>query len=432
MDVESRAAAASQVTRMIRKLFLISLLANLGLIAAVAYRWSHRPAVISVTPEENTAVAETSALATKSPGVTVSYVTNETRAEFSWALIETPDYKKYIASLRAVGCPEETIRDIIIADVNKNYARRGMALQREQRAKQKYWENDQNNHSGNPNSPWRQMQVWEKEKRALLKELLGPDILDEMEKNQMAMYGNWGGYYAAGKEWGFLPANKRDQARDLTEKFQQLQQEIYYKSKGDYGDETQAQLRALQKQKTAEMASILSPQEFEDYDLRQSQTAQNMRWQFKYFKASEEEYRKIFKLQKTFDEQYAGYNPDPDDREAQKKLQEASTALREGQKAALGDRGAAYARSQDYEYQELARLAGNAGLAPEAADKVYDIKQAVQDEQTKLNSSKELTPEQRSAALKQIKSDAEKAVTQILGEKNYSKYRNRGAYWLNE
>src|SRR5262245_55092968 len=33
--------------------------------------------------------------------------------EFHWSQIESPDYREYISNLRAIGCPEATIRDII-------------------------------------------------------------------------------------------------------------------------------------------------------------------------------------------------------------------------------------------------------------------------------------------------------------------------------
>src|SRR5687767_3763335 len=36
-----------------------------------------------------------------------------------WCMVESEDYVSYIANLRAIGCTEETIRDLIIADVNK-------------------------------------------------------------------------------------------------------------------------------------------------------------------------------------------------------------------------------------------------------------------------------------------------------------------------
>jgi len=38
------------------------------------------------------------------------------RQFFSWQQLESPDYQTYVANLRDIGCPEQTIRDIIIAD----------------------------------------------------------------------------------------------------------------------------------------------------------------------------------------------------------------------------------------------------------------------------------------------------------------------------
>lgn len=47
---------------------------------------------------------------------------------FHWHQIESPDYRQYIANLRGIGCPEETIRDIVVSDVGKLYAPRLAAL----------------------------------------------------------------------------------------------------------------------------------------------------------------------------------------------------------------------------------------------------------------------------------------------------------------
>src|SRR5262245_56336349 len=50
--------------------------------------------------------------------------TGSTAPQFHWTEVESADYKEYISRLRAVQCPEETIRDIIVADINKLYAPR--------------------------------------------------------------------------------------------------------------------------------------------------------------------------------------------------------------------------------------------------------------------------------------------------------------------
>src|SRR5438132_919174 len=46
------------------------------------------------------------------------------RQFFSWREVESRDYPTYIANLRDIGCPEQTIRDIIIADVNALFAQK--------------------------------------------------------------------------------------------------------------------------------------------------------------------------------------------------------------------------------------------------------------------------------------------------------------------
>lgn len=51
---------------------------------------------------------------------------------FSWAKkIEAPDYPTYISNLRKIGCPEQTIRDIITADVDSLYQPQRQPLEKE-------------------------------------------------------------------------------------------------------------------------------------------------------------------------------------------------------------------------------------------------------------------------------------------------------------
>lgn len=49
---------------------------------------------------------------------------------FQWDQVESDDYRVYIANLRGIGCPEETVRDIITADVDKLYATRRQQWER--------------------------------------------------------------------------------------------------------------------------------------------------------------------------------------------------------------------------------------------------------------------------------------------------------------
>src|SRR5215471_13715806 len=90
---------------------------SLGVNAALAVAWFCWGRSHSNTSGQEAAEA---ALPTKS--IKTNVVVR--REYFSWAEVESADYPTYIANLRAIDCPEQTIRDIIIADVNALFARR--------------------------------------------------------------------------------------------------------------------------------------------------------------------------------------------------------------------------------------------------------------------------------------------------------------------
>jgi len=68
----------------------------------------------------------------------VSVVTNE----FDWRQLESEDYKTYITRLRSIGCPEQTIRDIIISDLDKLMAPTLQAIYGRKK-NVNYWESEE-------------------------------------------------------------------------------------------------------------------------------------------------------------------------------------------------------------------------------------------------------------------------------------------------
>src|SRR6266850_6149243 len=96
---------------------------------------------------------------------------NPPAARFNWREVESPDYRTYIANLRAIGCPEETIRDIVIADVNKLFAVRKDTLR--DPTPWKYWRSDLRA-ARLSRAHQAHMLELDTERRALLTTLLGP------------------------------------------------------------------------------------------------------------------------------------------------------------------------------------------------------------------------------------------------------------------
>ena len=53
-----------------------------------------------------------------------------TSKPFDWNQLESTNYRVYVSNLRAIGCPEQTIRDIITADAHTLYAPKFEELER--------------------------------------------------------------------------------------------------------------------------------------------------------------------------------------------------------------------------------------------------------------------------------------------------------------
>lgn len=76
------------------------------------------------------------------------------------------------------------------------------------------------------------------------------------------------------------------------------------------------------------------------------------------------------------------------------------------------------------------QLATRSELPADTASKIYDLKNAAEQNVKQLQQNTELTAELRQSALDQLKQETEKTVKATLGEENYGKYLTRGGYWI--
>src|SRR5438128_12417542 len=103
----------------------VSLALNLGLLGAVGWLVKSRCCSSSATGNQplqtnlKTNFTVQPAAQPTPPATGESAEPVKPTKSFDWRMVESEDYKKYIANLRSIGCPEETIRDIIVADVAK-------------------------------------------------------------------------------------------------------------------------------------------------------------------------------------------------------------------------------------------------------------------------------------------------------------------------
>lgn len=355
------------------------------------------------------------------PRTVTQVVTNTLAQKFDWNAVESADYKQYIANLRAIGCPEETIRDIITADVNKLYDAKRKALAGPKK-KFEFWKPGAM--MGGAIDPERteKERALNQERRALLTQLLGsapdekPELMAGMTSQVEAMF-------------DFLPTDKRTKVFDL---MQDMQTKMQKAMKG--GSPDPEDMKKLFKESEAAIAAVLTPEEMLDYNLRFSMTANTMRMQLAGFEPTEQEFLELYKKRKAYDDEYGnafggGLNLKGEEKE---KRDAAKKALDESIKSQLGEqRYAEFKRGEDFAYQAMYRVADREGLGKEAAIKVYDMKQAAEAQAKQLRDDKALSGEQRTAALRAIREETERAVKGVLGEKGFTSLeRNNGAWWL--
>ncbi|MCX8091454.1 MAG: hypothetical protein N3I86_11105 [Verrucomicrobiae bacterium] len=400
-----------------RWILILSVFLNAGLLAALVA--TRRPAEPTTAPGTDAGHGPSRTVTRVVPGAPTpapAAVVNP----LDWTSIESEDYRQYIANMRAAKVPEETIRDIIIADVNKLYAAKIAAL-RPSPADFKFWKTRDREMRDAERQRRQKERELLAEKRALIKELLGVDLETEMARQT-------GEVDRDSFRYGWLSPEKQEQVRELLDKYREQERAIF--AEGGFSPENRAKLMALRAQQEAELASILTPAEFEEYQLRNSWTARNMRENLAAFQPTEREFREIFKLQKAFDDQFGMWRGGGDESFWQAREQ-AQQALEEQLRAILGDqRYQEYVLSQDPRYRDIFDFAQNNNLAADTAKKIYEVRMAAEAERQRIQNDASIPAEQRQAQLALVANQAKQALGTLLGPDTLNAYVQSEGRWL--
>ena len=341
--------------------------------------------------------------------------------DFNWRQVESADYRAYIANLRAIGCPEATIKDIILTDIMRLFAeRRGQFYQNGREFK--FWETSEKRALTARQLEEREKQLGkiDKEVPGILRELLGINYERELNK-----------YFVDSREddrrLGFVPEVKRSQLLALREEVEGLKEHLFDQAQNGHVD--LEGLKKIQEHQKEMLAQILSPEERHEYELRTSETAERLRKELVGFNPSEEEFRQIYALWQAHDDKFAFVSAD--DEAAAKAKEQDRQRIEEQIKANLGpDRSMALERAKNPEYQELSLFAERYELPQSTAQTLFEIKQVAETARQSLLAEKNIAATDRQAALKAIQDETQRAVRQNLGEKLFPAYARNVGTWM--
>ncbi len=307
---------------------------------------------------------------------------------FHWSQVESSDYRQYIANLRAVGCPEPTIRDIIIADLNQAYALKAQAIWKP--PARVYWKKPRDTR---PDAEQlKALAALRREEAATIKELLGISVFAQDYVDLAAFQ-----LTASSSEFLFLPPEKREAARRVLA--ENGFEEKVAQTGNPYSDQ-----RELFGEKLKLLAQVLTPAELEEYRVRNSARAQWLRNETQYFDCTPQEFKALLDMR---EEQLAAQ---PDHLAVDRQ-----TAI-ENVRLLLGDqRAREFERVSDYGYSNGRRAAERAGLEGTLADQagqiVYEARLAV--EQVVNDTS--LSMEERRHQAQALRGQAEARLNEVFG-----------------
>ena len=155
-----------------QRLVVIALGANLVCVGGLG--WSLTK--VQSPPSQPAPVTSASGTATKTkrPEARVTERVVKEAEPFHWSQIESDDYQTYVENLRSIGCPEETIRDLVKQDLDKFYEQRKAEVLNSAPPRKDYWKTGHPTTLSQPSAGTRsQLAQLDQEKNGVLNELFG-------------------------------------------------------------------------------------------------------------------------------------------------------------------------------------------------------------------------------------------------------------------
>ncbi len=263
-----------------------------------------------------------------------------------------------------------------------------------------------------------QLRALGREENQLLINLLGPDPEDELTVGLQRQFPN-------------LTSSKIAALAAVRQKYDYQQQDISI-GYGMPGQEQRDQAVALDKAMHEEIASILTPDELEAYDLRTSKTAKQLALKLSAFDPTETEFRDLYKLQSAFDAIYKQGPSQLSDTAIPVRAQ-AQNTLDDQIASLLGpDRYAEYQRATNYNYQLTAKLVDRLGLPIQTANDLNSLQVEYKTRLAEFIQNVTSSPSGNQEQLATWSQEANNRVSTVLGGNDAAveAYKQYGGAWL--
>lgn len=204
-------------------------------------------------------------------------------APLDWSQIESKDFGAYVANLRNLGCPEGTIRRIVSSEVRESFDHDRRALLDSEPIS--FWDGSYG--EGEMQTP--EFQAIAQEESRFLTELLGEECGSSLEDPT--------GYETL--RFGQRLAAKKQGVQDILSQTESLREEILAATGEDgLSEEQQQRFSQIEIDKEQALATLLSSEEREDFEIRNSALANELRSMLREEgrEVTEAQFRQMFRM----------------------------------------------------------------------------------------------------------------------------------------
>lgn len=318
------------------------------------------------------------------------------------------------AALQAAGLSAETARELTLGHALARAAERIRAARTQQQpADDRWWRSNRSSYPAN-----RELQL---QARREFSDAFAAAGLADLNPYTVAD--------AQSEQLAFLSPDKRDALRRITQDYDEMMAK--FSANGIQLPSDRERLKLLRAERDRDIAALLSPAEREQYELRTSPTSQQLRARYGDAIETEDDFRKLYALQKAFDEKHAfDATTGRVSKETLQQRAEAQRQLQQDMRAALGEeKFAALRRASDPDLRTVDSLASRLNLPAQTTDRVAAARDTYAAESQRINSNTTLTPQDRRAQLQALGNRAKTELTQTLGAEATEAYAQRSA-WL--
>ncbi len=333
---------------------------------------------------------------------------------FHWSELESSSYPDYIAKLRAAGCPESVIRDVITADLAQVYAARARQIWTP--TPREYWRKPRQSDADRPNpSQMKQLMALDRERQDVQRTLLGTTVRQQELIDLVFLQ-----LHGAERSLAWLPEDRRSVALNTLEKAGYFAEEEEQQSKAPVG-KTRASIEEGWKVQARLLQGVLTPAELQEFTMRSSMKASILRSELSFFDATQAEFDAILAMR----EKHDADSSLPVDVYARKAAECA--AVRE---VLSEQRAQEYERATDLFYIWARHAGERFGLPEETASQAWAVKRETMAAADQVRRDPALSDADKRQRLTGLKQSAGAQLDEMLGTAASQYARQGDGAWL--